>query len=149
MVGTKNKIGNHFTDVALADYLDNLLSAGRRKEVETHAADCDECLAKIVCAYESVKSYRKNTSSCKRKEKSMGNVSLYLVFAIVSFLLSFIVPRFFLQFLSATLLLGAKWVADSKTTKMLVMIHEAWKNDGVRGASEVIKRFDSNIKKRL
>jgi hypothetical protein len=79
----------------------------------------------------------------------MGKVSLYLIFAAISFLLSFIVPRFFLQFLVATLLLGAKWVADSKSTKMLIMIHEAWKNEGEHGASEVIRRFDSSMKKRV
>jgi hypothetical protein len=78
----------------------------------------------------------------------MGRINLYLIFAVLSFALSFMVPRFFIQLLVATLLLGAKWIIDSKTTKMLVMIHEAWKNGGEREASEVIKRFDPGIKAR-
>ena len=141
--------GDHPTDVALADYLDRLLTSGERKAIEAHLAVCDDCLAKTVCAYESVKTFNKNIRSNKRKAKYMGKMNLYLILAIVSFVLSFIVPRFFLQFLAATLLLGIKWVADSKTTKMLVMIHEAWKNNGERGASEVIKRLDPHIKSRI
>jgi hypothetical protein len=141
MVTEKKKTENHPTDLLLADYLDKRLSPSQRKEIEAHVIACDECLNKMVCAYETVKS--------QRKEKSMGKVSLYLIFAAISFLLSFIVPRFFLQFLVATLLLGAKWVADSKSTKMLIMIHEAWKNEGEHGASEVIRRFDSSMKKRV
>ena len=138
----------HPSDASLADYLNDLLSPENRKSVETHLVVCDECLNKIVSAYESVGSLNKNTSSNKRKAKPMGRINLYLILAIISFTLSFIIPRFFLQFLVATLLLGAKWVVDSKSTKMLVMIHEAWKNNGERGASEVIKRFDPDIKSR-
>ena len=140
---------SHPADATLADYLDNLLSAGERAQVEAHAATCDECLNKMVCAYESARSFRKTAPTGKRKAKPMGRINLYLIFAVISFALSFAVPRFFLQLLVATLLLGAKWITDSKTTKMLVMIHEAWKNGGEREASEVIKRFDSSIKTRL
>jgi hypothetical protein len=76
----------------------------------------------------------------------MGRINLYLILAIIFFVSSFAIPRFFLQFLVATLLLGAKWVTDSKSTKMLIMIHEAWKNGGEREASEVIRRFDCTKK---
>ena len=74
----------------------------------------------------------------------MKKINIYLILAIAAFTLSFITGRYFLQLLVATLLLGAKWITDSKTTKMLVMIHEAWKKGGEHEASEVIKRFDSN-----
>ncbi|MDD5437215.1 MAG: zf-HC2 domain-containing protein [Candidatus Omnitrophica bacterium] len=131
----------HPTDIMLADYLDNLLSDGERDRIEAHLAACNECRIKIVSAYESVKN--------KRKAKRMGRINLYLIFAIISFLLSFLAGRFFLQFLVATLLLGAKWVADSKSARMLVMIHEACKNGGEREASEVIKRLDSRSRIRI
>lgn len=143
--GQKN-INNHPTDVALADYLDGLLSRERRAQIEAHVAACDECRNKMVCAYESVRSFKKTMPADKRKVKPMGRINLYLILAIISFALSFVIPRFFLQLLVATLLLGAKWIIDSKTTKMLVMIHEAWKNGGEREASEVIRRFDQKIK---
>ena len=141
--------GKHPTNVMLADYLDNLLSRDDRGRVEAHAAVCGECRDKMVCAYGSVRSFRKSSSTGKRKARPMGRINLYLVLAVVSFALSFALPRFFLQLLVATLLLGAKWITDSKTTKMLVMIHEAWKNGGEREASEVIRRFDQKTGSRL
>ncbi len=142
-------VDKHPADIVIADYLDNLLSRDEKERVEEHMAACDECRNKMICAYESARSFRKTVSTNKKKAKPMGKINLYLIFAIISFALSFIIPRFFLQLLVATLLLGAKWVTDSKSTKMLIMIHEAWKNGGEREASEVIKRFDSNIKNRL
>jgi len=125
---------NHPTDVMLADYLDNLLPRSQRRQIEAHIAECDECLCKVVSAYESV--------GKKRKGKPMGRINLYLVFALISFTLSFIVPRFFLQLLVATLLLGIKWVADSKSAKMLVMIYEAWRSGGGKEASRIFEALD-------
>ncbi|MFA6321346.1 MAG: zf-HC2 domain-containing protein [Candidatus Omnitrophota bacterium] len=133
---------DHPTDIILADYLDGTLSGEERISVESHISSCHECLDKMVSAYESVKSTK------KRKVRTMGRINIYLILAIISFALSFILPRYFIQLLVATLLLGTKWVADSKSTKMLVMIHEAWKNGGKDEASEVIRRFDNNIKTR-
>ncbi|MDD5427982.1 MAG: zf-HC2 domain-containing protein [Candidatus Omnitrophica bacterium] len=141
--GTKDTAASHPTDVMLADYLDGLLSCEERRSVERHLSACAECLNKAVSAYRSVKQFK------KRKAKTVGKINFYLLFAILAFALSFILPRHFIQLLVATLLLGAKWVADSKSTKMLVMIHEAWKNGGKDEASEVIKRFDSRMKTRL
>lgn len=124
----------HPTDVMLADFLDDRLPRNGRRQVEAHIAECDECLCKVVTAYES--------AGRKRKGKSMGRINLYLVLALLSFALSFIVPRFFLQLLVATLLLGIKWVADSKSTKMLVMIYEAWKSGGEKEASRIFEALD-------
>lgn len=144
MVKEKAKIvKNHPADIVLADYLDNLLPPDNRKHVEAHISGCSACLEKMVSAYEVVK------KSEKRKVNAVRKINFYLVFAVISFILSFTLPSYFIQLLVATLLLGAKWVADSKSTKMLVMIHEAWKNGGKEEASEVIRRFDHNIKTRV
>ncbi|MDD5421947.1 MAG: hypothetical protein WC592_02280 [Candidatus Omnitrophota bacterium] len=139
----------HPTDVELAGFLGNSLAADDRKRVETHIYGCEECLARVVSAYESVNSFNKKGLPKKRKGNIMNRINLYFVLAAISFALSFAVPRYFLQLLAATLLLGAKWIADSKTTKMLVMIHEAWKNGGGREASRVLEKFESAYKGRL
>ena len=143
MAPEHRNINKHPTDVMIADYLDRLLPPKERSHVEAHLAACDDCLSKTISAYESVK------ASNKRKARPTGKIDLYMILAFISFALSFAIPRFFLQFLTATLLLGTKWVADSKSTKMLVMIHEAWKNGGGQEASEVIRRLDPNIKSRI
>jgi hypothetical protein len=139
----------HPADIILADYLDNCLTRKKRRQVETHINGCAECLDKMVSAYESVRNFRKFGKSEKRKARKMGRINFYLLLAAISFTLSFVIPKYFIQLLAATMLLGIKWVIDSKTTKMLVMIHEAWKNGGERGAAEVISRFDSDVKTRL
>lgn len=132
MVNLKPETCAHPSEEALADYLSGMLPVGKRKHVEEHLAVCHECLATVVSAHESV----------RRKEMKMKKINTYLVLAILSFTLSFIIPRFFLQLLVATLLLGIKWVADSKSTKMLIMIHEAWKKDGASGASRILENMD-------
>ena len=134
-------IRHHPADEELADFLENRLTQCDRERIMTHIASCDDCLKTVISAYESVK-YR------TKKEGGAGKINYYLVFAILSFTLSFALPRYFIQLLAATLLLGAKWVVDSKSTKMLVMIHEAWKNNGERGASEALRRFDLNVNNR-
>jgi len=124
-LSTEAKI--HPTDIELTDYLGRSLSQGNRRRVENHIASCDECLAKIVSAHESVAGFNKKIKPRKGMGKFMKKINLYLLLTIISFALSFIFPRYFIQSLVATLLLGTKWIVDSKTTKMLITIYEAWK----------------------
>ena len=143
MVDLKQAAKTHPTEVELADYLSKSLSGKEREKVEAHIAGCDECLDKVASAYNSVKSLK------KRKANIMKRINIYLILAVISFVLSFAFRQYFLQFLTATLLLGIKWVVDSKSTKMLIMIHEAWKKGGAEEASRVIKNIDMAHKNRL
>ena len=114
----------HLEEKEISGYLDRLLDADSRRKVELHAVECPDCLSAMVSAYESVKLFK------KRKGNIMKKLNIYLILAIVSFLLSFAVPRYFAQFLVAATLLGIKWISDAKSTKMLVMIYDAWKKGG-------------------
>lgn len=129
----------HSTDIELADLLSGCLSKIARARIERHVSSCRECMDKIVASHESVGPYKKNTPSKKRKGAAVGKINIYLLLAILSFSLSFLAPRYFIQSLVVTLLFGIKWVVDSKSTKMLVMINEAWKKDGDRSASRAFK----------
>ncbi len=133
----------HPTEVELSDFLGNLLSIQAKQRCEDHIASCNECLEKMVSAYDSVKLFK------KRKVNIMKKINFYLVFAVLSFALSFITPRYFIQLLVATLLLGIKWIVDSKSMKMLVMIYEAWKKGGEKEASRILERLDSGPKNRF
>jgi len=141
MVGQKNDTKVHTADLELADYLADILPVKDRARIEAHVAECGECLARIASAHESVKEFRKGAKS--GKGGIMNKINLYLVFAILTFLLSFAMPRYFIQLLVVTVLLGIKWIVDSKTTKMLVMIYEAWKNGSEKEASRILETFDS------
>ncbi|MCX5712615.1 MAG: zf-HC2 domain-containing protein [Candidatus Omnitrophica bacterium] len=148
MTEIKLEIKTHPKDTELADYLSRSLSEKDRLIVEEHAATCDECLNKIVSAYESVEKAGIKIPGKRERLKFMKKINVYLILAVVSFALSFTTQQYFLQFLVATLLLGAKWVADSKSTKMLIMIHEAWKRGGTE-ADRILKDLDPKSNKRF
>lgn len=143
MTDLKQVLTTHPKDEELADYLGNALTAEKRKLVEDHIACCNDCLASVVSAHESVKAFKKGKGGIMKK------INMYLILAVVSFVLSFVFKSFFLQFLTATLLLGIKWISDAKSTKMLVMIYEAWKKGGEKEASRILSALDKDPKSRI
>ncbi len=149
MVKANIGVGIHATENELADLLAGAMGTADKERVTEHAASCDECLCAIVSSYESVCSFKKDRSVKIRKGNIMKKINLYLAGAMISFGLSFLMPRFFIQFLVATLLLGTKWIVDSKSTKMLIMIYEAWKRGGEKEASRILKNIDIGSKDRF
>lgn len=149
MTELKAALKIHPTEAELSGFLDNSLSADNKSRIEEHIAMCKDCLETIVSAHESVKLCERGGVKKKGKVNIMKKINLYLVFAILSFILSFSMPRYFIQFLVATLLLGIKWIVDSKSTKMLIMIYEAWKKGGEKEASRVLHALNSDPKNRL
>jgi len=143
MTELKKEIKVHPTESELADYLSRASTREERKRVEDHIACCNDCLENIVSAHESVSAFKKGKSSTMKK------INIYLILAVVSFILSFTIPQYFVQFLTATLLLGVKWIVDAKSTKMLIMIYEAWKNGGEKEASRILSSLDKAPKNRL
>ncbi len=139
----------HPTELELSDYLDNRLDAKRRGAVEEHLASCDQCLGTIVAAHDAVEEAGTSTRKKKGLKEIMKKINIYLALASISFALSFVYPRYFMQLLVATIILGIKWVVDAKTSKMLVMIYDAWKNGGEKEASRIMERLDSGPKKRF
>lgn len=133
----------------LAGYLSNSLSAKEMSSVEEHLASCRECLEKTLSAYDAVRDHNAHAKPNKKRSPIMKNISLPLVLAIISFTLSFVIPQYFIQLLVATLILGIKWVVDSKSAKMLVMIYEAWKTGGEREASRILETLESKYKPRF
>jgi hypothetical protein len=143
MTDLKQEKMAHPKESELADYLSGILTGEDRKKVEDHIACCNSCLESMVSAHESVKEFK------KRKGGIMKKINIYLVLAAISFILSFVFQHHFVQFLTATLLLGIKWIADAKSTKMLVMIYEAWKNGGEKEASRILSSMEKGPKNRI
>ncbi|MCX5680122.1 MAG: zf-HC2 domain-containing protein [Candidatus Omnitrophica bacterium] len=129
----------------IAGYLDKTISADERKRVELHIAYCRECLKAMTAAHESVAQFRKNKKDNNQKAYSMRKINPYLALAIAFFLFSLIIPRFFIQSLVATLVFGIKWVADSRSAKMLIMIYDAWKRDDNKGISRILDNLDNEM----
>ncbi len=148
MTISKPKTELHPDDKALADYLAGGKDDKGRQAMERHLASCDHCLDRISAAHDAVSAFN-DTPPVKKKGPTMKKLNIYLMLAVTTFILSFITPRFFIQLLVATLLLGIKWVADSRSARMLVMIHEAWKKDGAKGASDILERLDTEPRNRI
>jgi len=130
-------------EASLSAYLDGSLAGDERSAVQAHIASCDACLIKVVSAHESVEAFRK-----QKKGTSMKKVNWYFLGMLVSFILSFVFPRYFLQFLIAAVILAVKWIIDSRNTRMLIMIHEAWRKGGEKEASRILGAMDAEEKKR-
>ena len=148
-VHTNKKI--HPGETELADFMSHLLPRDRYNIIEEHIASCDLCLEKVAAAHGAVSEFDAGSNK-KGKAGSVGifkKINLYLILACVTFALSFTMPRYFIQFLVATLLLGIKWIADAKSTKMLIMIYEAWKQGGEKEASRILETIDNSSKKRF
>jgi len=130
----------------LANYLAGRFSHKEREAVERHLSLCDECLMDLVSAHEALTDPR---AKKEKKGRHMKKPNIYLILTIIAFCLSFTLPRYFIQLLVATLILGIKWIADSKSTRMLVMIYEAWKRGGEKEASRILETIESGSKKRF
>ena len=142
----------HPGEIELADFLSHTLPKERHDAVEEHIASCDLCLEKVAAAHGAVMEFGSVGSDKKGKAKYVDifkKINIYLILACVSFACSFMMPRYFIQFLVATLLLGIKWIVDAKSTKMLVMIYEAWKQGGEKEASRILETIDRSDKKRF
>ncbi len=149
MTTVKIKTHAHPAEADLAAYLSKSLPGKEMVRIEEHIASCAGCLETAVAAYDSVRDFKPAAPHKKRRTSVMKKINLYLILAVIAFALSFTTPRYFIQLLVATLILGIKWVVDAKSTKMLVMIYEAWKSGGEREASRILETLDAKSKPRF
>jgi len=111
----------------LSAYLTGCLDPELRKHTEKHLGVCTECRRLIAETYEVFQKDR-----AREKNKALfGRIKkdVWLVGACVSFIVSFLFPKYFAQFLVGCFILSIKWIIDSKTTKMLITIYESCKRD--------------------
>lgn len=138
----------HPSEIELADLLASALPRAQAAKIMEHVARCDECLTAYVSAHEAAGTFGgsgRRMGLIKKLAGLLRKINPCLMLAAASFMASFMVPRYFIQLLVATLVLGIKWVADSKSTKMLVMIYDAWRRGGDKEASKVLERLGNRL----
>lgn len=113
------------SDEILSEYLQGVLSKDDTELVEEHLSNCKECRTLISEASELTNSFDTRETLSNTLETIIKNK--WLLICIVFFICSFIFYRYFFQLLLASALTGVKWIIDSKTTKMLITVYEAWK----------------------
>ncbi|MBU0571025.1 MAG: zf-HC2 domain-containing protein [Candidatus Omnitrophica bacterium] len=109
----------------LSGYLAGSLAGDEKIAMERHLTGCPRCRQLLVETYE-IMSSRGIHKRCK-KWLDLAVKNRWFMGAQAALILSFFFPAYFVQFLTACFLMGCKWIIDAKTTKMLIMIHEAWK----------------------
>ncbi|MGB2630974.1 MAG: zf-HC2 domain-containing protein [Candidatus Omnitrophota bacterium] len=111
----------------LSEYLAGVLPEEDRGWVEGHIAECTRCRKLLAESHEVLK--KRDIEDIFRKIFNIVKNNLWFAGAMSALALSFVFPKYFLQFLVACLLMGAKWIMDTKNAKMLVMIYDAWKRE--------------------
>jgi len=110
----------------LSAYLSNTLPYDQKIWIEEHLIKCDKCRILIADTHKIVNEF--DLKHSLRHILSLFTHNIFLMISLVTLVLSFLFPEYFLQFLTASVLSGIKWIVDSKSIKMLIMIHEAWKH---------------------
>ena len=119
----------------LVDYI--YVGSGAQ-DIEAHITDCPWCLEQIALAHgaqtrstylgaapsqDAIKR-AKDIAPAKPRVPPRARAlkrNLWLVVTLIAFVLSFAVPRYFLQLLAAALILGMKWVAESDQIRTLIV----------------------------
>ncbi len=104
-------------DEELSLYMEKKLNKDRKEAIEKHLSDCSYCLDLVVVAQDALTTLKKTFDY-----KSLLLKQKWLILCLITFVLSFLFPRYFLQFLVATLILGIKWAVGPEGAKNLVMI---------------------------
>lgn len=115
--GAKRSIGCP-AELKLAKYLEGSLPSDMRRDIEKHLAGCPYCLDLLVVTKNILKEEAQAKPSGFRRLK----MQKWLILTGISFALSFVIRRFFLQFLFLSLILGIKWALSSEGSRNLVMI---------------------------
>ncbi len=113
------KTGECLLPETLYSYAKGGLSPSEKDAAESHIAGCYHCLDLLVSINKGVRFQR-------IRRVKMRKEHIFLLMAVISFVLSFVLSSYFLQLLTVTVIFGIKWIIDSKSTRMLIMVHEAW-----------------------
>lgn len=127
----------------LSEYTSNVLSSEDRNNVEKHLSVCSDCRQLVSETHEILN--KPALRFIRHKITALLKTNQWIIGASVAFICSFLFPKYFLQFLSASLIMSAKWIIDAKTTKMLITIYEAWKSGTSKKEEE--SSFSPNQKK--
>ena len=78
------------------------------------------------------------------KRQAFLNI-LWLCLGVGAFLLSFVFPRYFFQYLVVALLFGIKWVIDQKSAKTQILIYKALKEEDSSGRLKDLHRTETHL----
>ena len=154
-------------EVILVEYLDTGLDKEKYQYIEHHIAGCGFCLSQLSLASQSKLIYKQggfepapqtlinktksqlgiyeSESNTKNNKKKMIKKQLFLLGAIIFFILSFIFPKYFFQFLVGTLILGIRWAFESESGRTLIMVFDSWRHHSHDKDEEISHRIKKHF----
>lgn len=155
----EKRTGRCPSDEDLADYVASAVRGEKIEEgLHRHITECDCCFAKTASAISALTALDKKmdyqgSARVVQKAKSLPRIypkakssymkrNRYLFVAAAFFLLSFLYRAYFLQFLTAALIFGFKWVMDTGGSRALIMIYDAWQHRKDKDSSRFFKESD-------
>lgn len=128
----------------LGEFVAGCLPKEERPEVEEHLIECKKCRELVFEAHQAIS----KPDLFEFKVKALGAIKkdFWLVVGVLFFVISFIFSGYFFQFLLASLIAAVKWIADTRSSKTVIMIHEARKTPEEPPAQTFFQR--SNILKK-
>lgn len=158
------------SEKVLLDYLEHRLPEDELDPLEEHVCGCGFCLSQINLAYEAENIQKhgkllhvpprlikkitdflgpdKKIIVSKMAKRRKMKKSLFLAGAIIFFALSFIIHRYFMQFLFAALILGIKWALESENARTLIMVLDSWRKHSHNDDEEIEQRLKDRFSKR-
>lgn len=139
-------------DQALADYVSASLAQNEKTALENHISGCKSCLEKLSLAMKADTLYKKGGLVPASQEailkaqriarpRQKTNKNLWLFGALLAFVLSFLFPRYFLQCLVVTILLGVKWIIESENMRTFILVIDSWRRHEHKHDEEIIQRL--------
>jgi hypothetical protein len=156
------------SEQVLMDYFERKLGREEYQNIESHLASCGFCLSQLSLVFEAHDVHKRgksekvpvelikkaqallkadqglNHNKTMRKKRIKKN--LFLLGAIVFFITSFFVPKYFFQFLVATLILGMRWAFESEGGRTLIMVLDSWRRHSHDDDDEISHRLKDKFK---
>jgi len=150
----------------LLDYLEKKVNAQERQDIEKHIADCSFCLSQLSLVAEVKKAgWKKEKVSSRLVEQAKALVrdndngqkpkkrrikkNLFLGGAIMFFIASFLLPKYFMQCLVGALILGMRWAFESEGGRTLIMVLDSWRRHSHADDKEISNRLKDKFKSPL
>lgn len=152
----------------LMDYFERKLGREDCQNIESHLANCGFCRSQLSLVFEAHDVHKRGKSEKapvefiqrakalfkadqglnhkKTMRKKRIKKNLFLVGAIIFFIVSFLIPRYFCQFLVATLILGMRWAFESEGGRTLIMVLDSWRRHSHEQDDEISHRLKDKFK---
>ena len=147
----------------LIDYFQRKLDEEDCQNAEKHLAGCEFCRSQLNLIFQAGEAYKRGKGEKVPEElikKAKGLIGtdrnddnkrimrkkriakkLFLLGAIISFIASFFIPKYFFQCLVVTLILGMRWAFESEGGRTLIMVLDSWRRHSHDQNDEISNRL--------